>query len=376
MRVTVDGKEFKAAIAWGTKGVNRTLGDSASGALAILHFEGSTLTIKSSDGKRSFVAKANVSGLAADENAEVRIYGPDLVSAGNVLDNEPVTVEIKDSEVVFILPRSRFAVNRSAVRSRPMPELPSVVGTVTLQDLKKAAKHAASAAMSGDDLPIPALGAVLFEFSPEDSRLRLEATDRTRMVVLDVDYVPVDIDAEERKVLVPQAMVKTLLVGLPDTSTVEIHANETYFGISADKFSGFVSVEEVDPIPYQALYNYPTDKRLTVDRNSLKSAIGKVSSILSNGQNIHLNLEPGVIVISDPDGRQKVEADIMTEDLVEGETTTLKFNPAILTPALAGASTSVISFSFVEETKPVIIRETTNDGSDDMAYFSVVMPVR
>jgi len=378
MRVTVGGKELKAAISWGSKGVNRNAGDSSSSAQTIMELEGSTLTVKSFDGRRFFSASAPISGLSSTENASVRVFGPHLSAAVNVLTDEPVTLDIQDSEVIVILPRSQFSIARSSLKAPKFPDTPDVIGSIPVADLRKAATRAATTALSGDGLPIPALGAVCFDFSPEKRTVRLEATDRITLLVRDIEYVP-EADAAHQILLIPSGSVKSLLAGMGDEGDVTLRANDMFFGIEGDNFAGYVGLESVEPVAYEKLMAMELDKRFTFDRLALIAAIRNVTTMSTQNTEVYFHIEEGSLEVSDKPMKSKVDIDISSDGeggIPEGETYVIKFNPAALNPALAAAVTPVLSMSFIAETKPVVFRETGVNGVDDKTLFNMVMPLR
>lgn len=378
MRVTVGGKELKAAISWGSKGVNRNAGDSSSSAQSVIELEGSTLTVKSFDGRRFFSATAPISGLSSTENASVRVFGPHLSAALNVLEDAPVTLEIKDDEVVVILPRSQFSIARSSLRAPKFPDTPDVIGTMAIADLRKAATRAATVALSGDGLSIPALGAVLFDFSPEDRRVRLEATDRVTLLVRDIEYVP-ETGTEPRVLLIPSGSVKSLLAGMGDEGDITLRADDLFFGVEGDTFAGYVGLESAQPVAYEKLMQMTLEKRFTFDRLALIAAIRNVTTMSTQNAEVYLHIQEGSLEVTDKPRKSKVDIDILftgESGLAEDEIFIIKFNPSAINPALNAATTPILSMSFTAETKPVVFRETGVNGVDDNTLFNMVMPLR
>lgn len=388
VRVTVDGKQLKEAILWGIKGVSRNLGESASGAQAVLAFAGNTLTVKSASGdSHFFTATINASGLGPDEGEEVRVYGPTLGAAANALDNEPTAIEITDKEIILIMPRSRFAVPRSTVRSPRFPEIPPVVGTVTFGDFKKAANAALSLAKPSPAVPV--LETVMLQPRPENNRLRMQSTDRLSLFVQDLPYAPEIVtptqDAEDEgpaTSLVPAVMLKTLLGGLPgNPEDIQLHGDGRYFGISTANFSGYVGVLQAQPMDVTALMSVEKmlPRAVVVGSADLNKALTKVVPML-NEDRVHLDITATSITVCSPNGQAKTE---VNAEVVKGiseedpdEVYTIKFNPTVLQPLLNKTSTPKITLMYGLPNKPVIVRDNNADDTVAQDLFLMGMPLK
>jgi DNA polymerase III sliding clamp (beta) subunit (PCNA family) len=374
VKIVVDSKALKNAISWGTKGANRSLGADASGSTVTLSFEDSVLTLKSYDGSMNFfIAKVPVLRSEEDEPFAVRVFGPLLASVTTPLPNSgEVTLDVQENAVDVILPRSKFRVAQVKTNEPRFPDVPDSLGSVSLSDFKSVINHAANIAIPNPAVPV--LGAVLLEFHPDKPQIRVEATDRQRMVIRDLAYSP-QVDADESHVIVPSDSLKTLLANLPDAQDVDIHVSDSMFGVSGGDFSGFVGVLDVKPVAYAPLRELVVDKRILLEKNDLKTAISHVTSMSDAGERVILYLDPeGSMRLGNTSGTATVDVDVTLENI--NEKYQIVTDPRMILSTVSATNTPVISLSFVSEVKPIIVRETTVNGLDDTNYFTMFMPNR
>lgn len=425
MRLTTNGKELKEAILWGAKGTNRTLGESARGAQTVLSVDSGYLHVKSFDGTKFFSARVAVSGITNDEAIEARVYGETLTNAANILTDDPVTVNISETEVTFILPRSEFSIPRSIVGGPQFPELPTKIGTVNAGELRKVSTKAATTALK-DSHATPVLGSVLYEFSPGHSRLRLEATNRVSMFIYDLDYVPdaefenhvtlpedaptddENTDSRDRAIstsvtndgkvnaLISHDLVRVLTSGMNDQDDITLYVNDKYFGVEGGNYSGFVTQIAAEPLNYTKLMEAPTPKQFTAKRKDFITAVKNVTSMSQSGtDSILFNISPaGVLRVTDMVQKARAEVDIenlqgvtvdedendingdITDDEGSAGETQVKFNPTLVLAALNAATSDKVALCYEEPFRPMVFREVKVDSTLDSQFFYMVMPLR
>lgn len=383
MSLTVDGSDLSKAIAWGCKATSGSLDRSGSGGVAVVEAVGSEMSIRTYDGERMFIARAPVSGMAAGESLQVRVPSPELKNIGEVLGSNPVTMDTDGSAVTFTSPEGQFSLGLETRRAPNFPDAPPRVGTVNLAEFRRGATRTAGAAAPASEASgFEAFSGVLIELDPQGESLRMEATDRMVLMVRDIPYSP-DPNSEtvipesgiiER--IVSAGAVKSLLSGIEGEGDIDLHVDDDlFFGLSSDRFEGYVQVLNANPIPYRSLLGLPASKRFTFDRAEFSKALNRVRKTRAPQESARLEITQDKVVICSDSGRAKAEVPILSE-FNEEFAETIRINPDFLSFLILGASTEVCSMSFEQPTKPVFLKETTVNGEDDPNYVSMVVPLR
>lgn len=111
--------------------------------------------------------------------------------------------------------------------------------------------------------------------------------------------------------------------------------------------------------------------RIVVERNTLRSAVRRVSIITRSGsETVKFNVDKEKMKISSKSA-DLGEAEEIVDIQMEGEPITIAFNPNFILDALNHTDEDKIQLSFVDSNKPLMI-----DTVDLKGYFFIIMPVR
>lgn len=374
--ISLDAKEFAAAISWSGRGVARGSSSISESAVSF-SLVGQQLLLRAFDGSGYFESKVSVVRSTDDDGRDVAvaIHGPLLASASKVLRGVDARLEFDKDKIVIRTGRSHYSLPTLKATKLVAPATADSVGSILAADFKQAINQVSVAAAS--DEALVELTGVLLKFSPAASSIRLVACDRYQLAVKDVSYTPVDAAAEDFEVLVPAKELKKLASGISADTMVELHADNdsAFFGIASPQDSGFVNVFSEQFVAYERLMQASFPHRLVVDQREIKSAVSDIGSLISSHEGIflHFNAEDGIIRVHNAADDSEVEVDAQ---LPAGVDEDFGFSKEYLVGALNSISTGSMSFEFGPTGKPVIIREVDDNGEDAAGWYHLVMPRR
>jgi len=272
-----------------------------------------------------------------------------------------VTIEVGKARFKLLgLPREEF------------PDFPPMAFTqswsTAAKDLQKLIAHVAFAASTEESRPI--LNGVLWELRPE--RMRMVATNGHRLARMDVP-TQADPDAKADLIVPPRALEQIRKLFASD-SDVEISKGDNHLGFRTANTLLVTRLIE-GPYPnYEQVIPRENDKIVTGDKDSLVSAIRRMSIVASDQTHrIRLSFTSGNLKLS-----------VQTPDLGEaqeelavsynGDPIDIGFNATYLLEILKIMPTSEVRLTFKAPERAATCEPVSWD--DPAAYLTLVMPLR
>lgn len=342
---------------------NRAVG--ARSALPVLQgllseVTGSTLRVTGTDLEVTVRTHADVEVI---EEGSSLIPGKLLENAVRRMPSGPVTIGATETDVEITGNGPRFTLRPLSIEDYPTISDTEVSGTEVDGEALAAAIGQVTVAAS-TDAARPILTGVLFE--PSDEGVRLVATDSYRLAVRDLAGVGLDTQA-----LIPARGLRELPRTVGSTKVnVGLEAREGVF--SSDRGSLRLRTIEGTFPKYRSLLpdSYPLE--VTVEKDALLEALGRVSLVAEDHIPVRLTLREGGIEITVT--RQDVggEAEHLPGDYAgEAEEMLIAFNPRYLADGVGAIAGDRVRMRVIDGLKPSVL-----DAPDDPAFLYLLMPVR
>ena len=281
------------------------------------------------------------------------------------LDSGQVEFDVDDEGVSVKAGRSDFNLRTLPADEFPRFEEPGGEAvTLDVENFAAALEQVVKAASIDDSRPI--LTGVLL--AAESEGLRLVATDSYRMVVRDLPGT--EVLGRDQTVLVPSRALDVVNRLLGDANSLSIQLGERDAGFTIDDVRIVTRLIEGEFPNYQGLIPDGHPNHLTVDRETLLSALQRVRLLARDATPVRLAMTSEgleLIAISQDVGQahESVDADYTGEDL------TVAFNPDYLLDGLEVSPGDEIRLDTVDALKPAILR-----GVGDKDFLYLLMPVR
>jgi DNA polymerase III subunit beta len=281
------------------------------------------------------------------------------------LSSGAITIEADGDDVHISAHRSQFHVRPQAIDDFPRhPEFASEAVTLPVESFGVALRQVARAASSDESRPL--LTGVLM--AAEDDGLRLVATDSYRLAVRDLPGTTV-LDAG-RRVLVPSRALNELarLVTSADQITLLLGEREVTFAVGSAQLSTRLIEGEFPNYRQLIPQHYPN--RLTVDREALLDAIGRVKLLARDSTPIRLSMSVDGLELT-ATTQDIGQASESLDAKYEGAEMVVAFNPDYLSAGVDAVTSEEIVLETTDALKPAVLRAAdTND------FVYLLMPVR
>lgn len=283
-------------------------------------------------------------------------------------DGSRVTVTQNADKIVIQAGRSRFTL--ATLPSLDFPSVDEVEATERVQITEAALKELierTAFAMAQQDVRYY-LNGLLFDV--RDTLLRCVATDGHRLALCETTLE--NGTGGKRQIIVPRKGVtelQRLLEG--GDRAIELEIGRSHIRMKRDD-AMFTSKLIDGRFPdYEAVVPIGADRLVTVDRESLKSALQR-AAILSNEKyrGVRVEVSPGQLKISahnpeQEEAQDEIEADTQVSDLAIG------FNVNYLLDALSALRDEQVVIQLRDSNSSALVREASNEKSRH-----VVMPLR
>lgn len=320
-----------------------------------------------------------LTGSSLDQTTQVRLAVGQTVKGRAALPAKLIADTVKhmegavkfqgvDEDVVVTGGRARFTLRCLPVDEFPRVDPPSGTTVVVESNvLANAIRKVAVAAASTDDAPV--LSGVLLQ--PTDGGVRLAATDRYRLAVLDLPGLGAL--SSDGPMIVPRSALTELgrlLPPKPCEVTVSINPRRVFFQVGATTFS--TKLIEGEFPPFEKLLPATTASQLTVEREPLIAAIQRVKVMArDNTTPVQFSLLSGEDVRLRVVSNEVGSGDDMVPGVYDGQTMKIGFNPDFLLAGLQAMSADEVVFEMNDPSKPAVVH-----GLDQPDYRYLVMPVR
>ena len=281
------------------------------------------------------------------------------------LDSGQVRIEVDDEGALVSSGRSDFNLRTLPTEDFPKFEEPGGEEvTLNVENFAAALEQVVKAASVDNSRPI--LTGVLL--AAESDGLRLVATDSYRMAVRDLPGT--EVLSRDQTVLVPSRALDVVNRLLGDATNLSIQLGDHDAGFTVDDVRIVTRLIEGEFPNYRGLIPDNHPNRLTVDRETLLSAVQRVRLLARDATPVRLTMSHNgleLIAIAQDVGQahESVDANYIGTDL------TIAFNPDYLLDGLEVSPGDKIQLDTVDALKPVILRSV---GNEDFLYL--LMPVR
>ncbi len=316
------------------------------------------------------IAVSTVVPAEVDEEGAITLPAKKLVEIVRELPSAGIRVTgAGEQRVTLECGRSRFKL--LGIQRDEFPSFPAIdfeeAWPLASGDLQKLINHVAFASSTEESRPI--LNGVLWEL--RDDYMRMVATNGHRLAKMEI---PTTSKAGSTDLIIPPKALEQVRRLFGPTDEIEVGKSENHLGFRSG--STLVCTRLIEgPYPnYEQVIPKENDKSATVDKQTLASAIRRVSVVASDQtRRVRLSFSPNVLQFSvnTPDlGEAQDEIAIV----YEGETLDIGFNATYLLEILKYMPTDEVKLSLKAPERPATIEPI---GWDDPAsYLCLVMPLR
>ncbi len=316
------------------------------------------------------IAVSTVVPAEVDEEGAITLPAKKLVEIVRELPSAGIRVTgAGEQRVTLECGRSRFkllGIQRDEFPSFPVIDFEKA-WPLASGDLQKLISHVAFASSTEESRPI--LNGVLWEL--REDYMRMVATNGHRLAKMEI---PTTSKASSADLIIPPKALEQVRRLFGPTDEIEVGKSENHLGFRSG--STLVCTRLIEgPYPnYEQVIPKENDKMATVDKQTLASAIRRVSVVASDQtRRVRLSFSPNTLQFSvnTPDlGEAQDEIAIV----YEGETLDIGFNATYLLEILKYLPTDEVQLSLKAPERPATIEPI---GWDDPAsYLCLVMPLR
>lgn len=378
MKIRIDRDSLVDAIAWTT----RAIGTRSSGTNLSLHIAaiGNTVTFSAYDSETSARAEFETA-VEAVGNCDVpgRLLG-DIVKT---LPAQPVELSLEDTHLRVVCGRSQFSVPLITGATLPKAtDLPPLAGKISAAVFASAVAQVNIAASTSEALPN--LTGIRIEVA--GSNITLAATDRYRLAIREIEWMPVSPDANFA-VLPPAAKLSEIAKGLADCEEIEIEysldGSASVIGFSGKSRSGAyrsIATSLLDaqfPAKYRELIPREHPVVAYVETKALSEAIKRVRLVTDQGSAISFEMTADEMQLSARNLGSNAEANEVVNATLQGIVEKMQFNPNFFLDGLSASDSNLVRLGFTQANKPVVITPAKEVGADmDMEFQYLLMPMR
>lgn len=374
-KFSAQGSDLHFAGKWVEKATSK---DNSEFAITV---EKGILTIEAFNGIHSSVAKVSVDQ-SFDGETHFSLPSKMMMDPLKNMSSQTVKFEFSERKLIMSAPKMRYVlpvrVPRSAVA---LPELPKLMGVVNVKNFTTILGHCTS--MSSDDPSAPSLTTVHFEVEPQNKLIKLMTTDRYRMAIRTVSYLP-DSDASQENFTfdVDSRALKELVAGLGDADELKLYAEDggdKLFGVGTNMMRASVLLKDVQAINYSAFEKLNTSNSIIVRRKEMISVINMTKSAASGGTktgSIVLNGDDLSITSGGVNGSVDTEMEVEAVSHDFDENIDIHCNLDYVGSVLKAGSSEFVKFGINSNVKPILVYEMKDKDTIDTDYFSLFMPLK
>ncbi|WP_419924530.1 DNA polymerase III subunit beta [Candidatus Poriferisocius sp.] len=323
---------------------------------------GDDLTLTATDRELTITVHLKVAGAMDGETVVTARLISDVVRS---LDAGAVNVEVNDGGIDVESARSSFSLQTMSAEDFPkMTALEDEPVVLEAGNLTAALRQVVKAASTDESRPV--LTGVLL--SAEQGGLRMVTTDSYRLALCDLPEL--ELLGSEPSVLVPSRSIQEVLRLLEDSDNITLRFSDREASFGIGSITVATRLIEGEFPSYQGLIPTHQPNRLTMNRESLISAVRRVRLMAQDSTPIRLDMSSAGLDLSAT--TQDVGAAREQMDAVyEGEDLTVAFNPEYLLDGAEAATGEEVVLNTVDALKPAVLRIPE---SEDFLYL--LMPVR
>lgn len=365
--------ELSRAVRWASK-----VTQSKDYSNVSIHISNGVMTLSGTNGVNSSKSKSEVTQ-KFDGELDFSIHGMTLANAIKSIKSPTIKCSLEGGKKLVIKSsRVKFSLDVTIPRNKlVLPPLPPPLGRVETKEFGNLMNHAIS--MTSDDPSTPVLMTVRVEFSMQNKEIRMMATDRYKMVMRKMPFIPDPNtqDTEDFGIDIDARSFKTLLGELSDDEYITMYATGKedlrQFGIATSTQIGMVSLKDVKPINYGNFLRMSNSHNVVFKRSDLAQAISMTKPLMGSVKTAEIFIEGNDMSLKTE--MTDLDIDIVSSDLPPAPMS-IWVSLDIVSPILSAGKSTNLCFNIENAGKPIIVRELNDDGSFNENYFSLFMPMR
>lgn len=369
MKIRVERDPLADAVAWTARSLpTRPTVPVLAGLL--LEVDGHALSVSGFDYEVSTQIGLDVT---AAEGGSVLVPGRLLAEITRSLPAQPVEIATEGSRVTLTCGSARFTLPTLPVADYPpLPEMPTVAGSLESDVFASAVAQVALAAGRDDTLPV--LTGVRVEIDGES--LVLAATDRYRLAVRELRWRPHTPDLTATALVPARTLAetaKTMTGGAEVTLALATGtgAGEGMVGFTGDGRRTTTRLLDGEFPKYRNLLPKEFAATALVETGPFVEAVKRVALVAPRNTPVRLSFSAEGVLLEAGTGDEAQASETLSVGY-EGEPMTIAFNPAYLLDGLGAVDTDAARISFTTPSKPAVV--TGKEAGSDYRYL--LMPVR
>jgi len=316
----------------------------------------------------------------------VLVSGRLLADITKALPAKPVDVVVDGARATISCGNSRFSLPTMPVEDYPqLPAMPQPAGVVPGDVLAQAVQQVAVAAGRDDTLPM--LTGIRLEI--DASRLTLAATDRFRLAVRELEWMPED-PGLTTSVLIPARTLADVAKTLAGAGPVELalSAGDGMLGITGGGRRATTRLLDAEFPRFRQLIPTEHTSAAVLESAALVEAIKRVQLVTDRVAQVRMEFgEDGLRLAAGGDEVGSAEEELPCE--LDGTPLVIAFNPSYLLDALGALHTAKARLTFTTPNRPALMRPVppppvTAEGESapdadveqESGYLHLLMPVR
>ncbi|MCL2782099.1 MAG: DNA polymerase III subunit beta [Actinomycetia bacterium] len=377
MKIRVERDALAEAVGWAARSLSARPAMPVLGGL-LLTVQDTMLSLSGFDLEASTQVDLEVS---VGQPGTALVSGRLLNEISRALPQHPVDIWLDGARLSISCGPAKFTLPTMPVEDYPrLPAMPTVAGTVDSALFATAVAQVAVAAGRDDTLPM--LTGVRLEI--DGDHLTMAATDRYRLAVRELTWVPSDPSGFSTQVLVPARALSEAAKSLShaETMTIALSApspnagsadGEGIIGFTGSGRRATTRLLDVQFPPYRTLLPSDWSSHAEIEVAALAEAVRRVALVAERGTPVRLEFTSDGLALS-AGGEQEGLAEEQLEVAYEGEPLATAFNPSFLLDGLGALGSPAARMLFTAASKPAVLRPLAEEATDDYTYL--IMPVR
>jgi DNA polymerase-3 subunit beta len=372
MKFTVDSSVLTDSVNW----VSRSLSTRPimTALLGIVIDVQESITLSASDLETSAKSSFNAE---IKEKGRVLVPGRLLSEISKALTNKPVTFNLDGNRVLVTAGSAKFTLPTLPINEYPnLPSLPETSGSIASEVFATAVNQVAVAA--GRDDSLPTLTGIHVDINRE--QITLAATDRYRLAVKDINWIPNDPDLATSALLRARTLADAART-ISNTKEISLAIapssnNERLIGFFTESKS--MTSRQLDGTfpPYRHLLPSTHIANAVIEVANLLDSVRRVALVTDKTVPLRLKFNDNSLQLEAGAGDEAQATELLDIDYT-GEAIDIAFNPTFLTDGLTALGTKYVNIAFTGSNKPAMLTGKNKiDGEGDNSYRYLLMPMR
>jgi DNA polymerase-3 subunit beta len=375
MKFSITRDQLTEAVNWVSRSLPTRLPTLSLGGVKLTTKE-KTLVFSSFDYEVSSTIEV---GARIVTPGEILVPGRLLSEITKALPNQPIEANYDGSKLTLNCGKTQYSLPTLNITDYPeLPTTPPAIGSVAAGEFTHSVSQTAVAA--GREENVAMLTGIKIEITKD--KITLAATDRFRLAIKEISWVPSAPDLEF-SALVPARTLVESTRPLMAKKSISLHlANQTegekLFGLDSEKAVTTTRLLDSEFPKFRSLLPTESSTQLFVEVAELVEAIKRVTLVTDRKSPlVRLALSDAEVVVTAAAVGDEATAKEVIGATLQGEGFEIAFNPTYLLDGLNNLSSQRARFAFNGPTKPVVIVGVSDKNDEpDMSYQYLLMPIR